>query len=95
MRLVKKFKDNTSGNNGCAAVYAAPEAPASYAGKDRRPGHVFQGPDTGTEVLTEVSPGETGVWLPRNVTDRFVIDRLTELGMHDAADKFRTTAGAD
>ena len=75
MRLTKLFKDNTSNNNGCAAVYAVDEVPETYVGTDRRPGFVIQGLALDQRTvgqLDDLVDTETGVWVPRNLAEQLV-----------------------
>jgi hypothetical protein len=83
VRITKLHKDNGSGLNGCPALYTADAVHPNYAGTDRRPGYVVQGlsldPDT-LGQLDQLDDTETGVWVPANVIDRLVEQRLAGRG---------------
>lgn len=84
MRITKLWKDGGSEGGACPALYEADTIPTNYVGTDDRPGYVFQGPevvDADTKAqLEDLGDGETAVYVPPNVIDRLVDQRLRELG---------------
>lgn len=74
MKITFLWKDRDSGGGNCPALYKT-EEPAGY---------VAQGKQLNGEArvqLRDVAADEDGVWLPANVIDRLVDERLKELGL--------------